>query len=107
MFSCKTNLQFHSSIDVLYVDWTFKSGPKFFHQLFTIHGLSNGHYVPLAYFLLVKKLQTSYEDVFSHTVSQTEKLGMTVFQQLLKLISKPPFTTQCGQIVELKHVVYI
>ena len=26
-----------SSIDVLYVDGTFKSAPQFFHQLFTIH----------------------------------------------------------------------
>jgi hypothetical protein len=43
MFSFKTNLQFLSSIDVFYVDGTFKSAPKFFHQLFTIHGLNNGH----------------------------------------------------------------
>ena len=43
MFSCKTNLQFLSSIDVLYVDGTFRSAPKFFHQLFIIHWLSNGH----------------------------------------------------------------
>jgi len=41
-FSCKTNLQSPSSIDVLYVDGTFKSVSTFFHQLFTIHGLSNG-----------------------------------------------------------------
>jgi hypothetical protein len=94
MFSCKNALQFHSSIDVLYFDWTYKSAPKFFHQLFTIHRLSNGHYVPLTFFLLAKKLQTSYGDVFSHTVSQTEKLGVNVFQRLFMLILKPPFTTQ-------------
>jgi len=29
-----------SSIDELYVDGTFESAPKFFHQLFTIHGLT-------------------------------------------------------------------
>ena len=39
MFSCKNNLQFFSSIDVLYADGTFKSAPQFFHQLFTIQGL--------------------------------------------------------------------
>jgi len=38
MFYCKTNLPFSSSMDVLYVDGTFKSAPKFSHQLFTIHG---------------------------------------------------------------------
>ena len=32
-----------------------KSGPKVSHQIFTIHGLSNGHYVPLALFLLINK----------------------------------------------------
>jgi hypothetical protein len=47
MFSCKTNFQFLSSIDVLYADGTFKSAPKFFHQLLTIRGLNNGHYVRL------------------------------------------------------------
>jgi hypothetical protein len=30
MFSCKTDLQFLSSIDVLYVDGAFKSAHKFF-----------------------------------------------------------------------------
>ena len=55
MFSCKTSLLFLSSIDVLYADRSFKSAPKFFHQLFAIHGLSNGHYVPLAFFLLTNK----------------------------------------------------
>jgi hypothetical protein len=54
IFSCKTNLQFLSPIDVLYVDGTFITAPKFFHQLLTIHGLSNGQYVQLAFFLLDK-----------------------------------------------------
>jgi len=51
---------------------------SFFHQLFTIHGLSNGHYVPLAFFLLANKHQTSYEDVFRHTVSDAAKVGVNV-----------------------------
>jgi hypothetical protein len=64
---------------VLYVDGTFKSAPQFFHQLFTIRGLSNGHYVPLAFSLLTNKHQTSYEDVFRHTASEAAKLGVNVF----------------------------
>jgi hypothetical protein len=63
MFSCKTNLQFLSTIDVFYVEGTFKAPPKFFHQLLTIHALCNGHFVPLAFFLLANlatKQQTSY-----------------------------------------------
>jgi hypothetical protein len=78
MFSCKTNLQFLSTIDVFHVDGAFKSAPNFFHQVFTIHGLSNGHFLPLAFFLLANKRLTSYEDVFRHSVSEAAKLGVNV-----------------------------
>jgi hypothetical protein len=81
-FSCKTNLQFLSSIDVLYVGETFKTAPKFFHQLLKIHGLSNCHYAPLVFFLLANKHQTSYGDVFRHTISETAKHGVNVFQTI-------------------------
>jgi hypothetical protein len=95
MFSCKTNLQFLSSIDVLYVDGTFISVPTFFHQLFAIHGISSGHCVPLAFFLLTNKRQTSYEDVFRYTVAEAAKLCVNVcVPQLFTLISKPLFTKQ-------------
>jgi hypothetical protein len=40
------------SIDVPFVDGTFKSVPNYSHHVFTIHGLSNGRYVLLAFFLL-------------------------------------------------------
>jgi len=36
----KKQLTVFSSIDGLYVDGTFKSAPKFFHQLFTFRGLT-------------------------------------------------------------------
>jgi hypothetical protein len=39
----------------------------------------NGHCVPLAFFLLANKHQTSFEDVFRHTVSEAAKLGVNVF----------------------------
>jgi hypothetical protein len=68
---------------VHYFDRTYKSAPKFFHQLFTIHGFSNGHYVPLAFLLLSNKHQTSYEDVFRHMVSEASKLLMNVFQTIV------------------------
>jgi len=50
--------------------------------------------MPLAFFLLASKHQTPYEDVFSHTVSAAAKFGVSVFQQLFVLTSKPPLTTQ-------------
>jgi hypothetical protein len=83
MFSCKTNLQFLSFLYVLYVDGILKSAPKFFHQLFKIHGISNGHYVPLEFFLLAKKHQTSYDDVFRHTVSEVAKICVNIFPTVI------------------------
>jgi len=35
--------------------------------------------VPLAFFLLANKHQTSYGDVFRHTVSEAAKLGTNAF----------------------------
>jgi len=54
MFSFKTNLQFLSSINILCVDGTFKSTSTFFHLLFVIHVLSNGHCVLFGVFLTVQ-----------------------------------------------------
>ena len=39
--------------------------------------------MPLAFFLLAKKHQTSYEDVFRHTVSEAAKLGVNVFPRIV------------------------
>jgi hypothetical protein len=63
---------------LLYVDGTFRSVPQFFHQLFAIHRLNSGHYVPLAIFFLTNKHQTSYEVVFRYTVAEAAKLGVNV-----------------------------
>jgi len=94
MFSCKNNLHFFSPIEVLYVGGTFKSAPKFSHQLFTNHGLSNGHYVSLEFILLANKHQTSYGDLFRHTVSEVAKLGVDVFPTIVSADFETPPTTQ-------------
>ena len=68
-----------SSIDGLYVDGTFKSAPTFFHQLFTIHGLTMCH------------LHISYRPIniqrpiriIRHTVSEAAKLGVDVFPTIV------------------------
>lgn len=61
MFSCKTNLFALKEISELYVDGTFDYCPKFFLQLFTIHGFKNNHYIPLVFFLLKNKNTLSYK----------------------------------------------
>ena len=63
-----------NSIDVLYVDGTFKSAPKFFHKLFTIHGLTMCN---LHFFLPTNKHPKSYEDVFRPVLTSSVELVNT------------------------------
>lgn len=43
------------------MDGTFSYCPKYFYQLFTIHTVNNGHYIPLIFFLLPSKQFIVYE----------------------------------------------
>jgi len=66
LFSTETNLKFLSKIDTIFVDGTFKSCPKLFTLMFTVHGLQNGNYVPLLFFILSNKETKTYEKAFMH-----------------------------------------
>lgn len=67
MFSCETNIQFLvTKVDHVYMDGTFEYCPKFFLQLFTVHGLCNNHYIPLVFFLLPDKSTKSYKIAFEY-----------------------------------------
>ena len=64
IFTGKTNLQFLSQCKTIYVDGTFKSCPKPFTQVYSIHGLYGGYVVPLVYALLTDKSATTYYNIF-------------------------------------------
>jgi len=49
--TCESNMRFLCEIDDLYMDGTFKYAASFFMQMFTIHGIKNGHYIPLVFCL--------------------------------------------------------
>lgn len=49
-FTSHANLKYLSECEILFVDGTFKSCPKMFYQLFTIHGVKNHNYTPLIFF---------------------------------------------------------
>jgi len=51
IFSCQTNLAVLQTIDTIFVDGTFTYCANFFKQLFTVHGIRNGHYMQLCYAL--------------------------------------------------------
>jgi len=62
IFSCQSNLDVLETMDTIFVDGTFEFCTKFFKQLFTVHGVRNGHYVQLCYGLLADKSTKNYED---------------------------------------------
>lgn len=64
IFSCQTNLQYLCSRPKIYVDGTFSYCPKFLTQLFTIHTVENGHYIPLVFILLPNKQSNTYFEAF-------------------------------------------
>lgn len=65
VFTCKTNIDTLIKMDILYMDGTFSFCTKFFSQFFTIHGLHNGHYIPLVFCLLSTKTVQAYKTCFS------------------------------------------
>uniref|UniRef100_A0A0P4VQ93 MULE transposase domain-containing protein n=1 Tax=Scylla olivacea TaxID=85551 RepID=A0A0P4VQ93_SCYOL len=65
IISCITNLAFlANNAEEIFVDGTFKSCPKFFYQLYTIHGLCKGHYIPLVYALLPGQSEDIYRKLW-------------------------------------------
>jgi hypothetical protein len=76
IFSCETNLRFLCTLSRIYVDGTFSYCTKFFVQMFTIHGVLNGHYVPLVFALLPAKATNCYASTFKYVVDKCVGLGV-------------------------------
>lgn len=71
-FSCIRNLNVLCETQKLYVDGTFKSCPKYFTQIFTLHGFVNDLYIPLVFFLLPDKSTNTYTNMFKALVEKCE-----------------------------------
>jgi hypothetical protein len=50
---------------------------SFFLQLFTIHNIKNGHYIPLAFCLLPDKCTQTYRDLLLLIMTECSKLNLT------------------------------
>jgi hypothetical protein len=74
IFSCFANLKFLCSVDTIYVDGTFDYCPKYFYQLFTVHGYKNGQYVPLVFALLPSKKTATYTTYSSLLINECLKI---------------------------------
>ena len=84
IFSTLTNLQctcMCSIMDELFIDGTFKCCPRYLCQLYTIHGLKNGNYVPLVFCLLPSKTEICYNIAM---------WSLIINNILLKILLPPP-----------------
>ena len=46
-----------NDVEDLFIDGTFKCCPRYFYQLYTIHGGKNGNYIPLVFAILPAKTE--------------------------------------------------
>ena len=66
ILGCKANLHLLClNSEEIFADGTFKCCPKYFQQLYIIHGFKNGHYIPLVFCLLPSKSGHCYRKMFS------------------------------------------
>jgi len=67
LFTCKTNLELLNQSSHIFADGTFSYAPKYFEQLYSIHILLNGFYVPVIYCFLFSKSTETYIQMW-HTI---------------------------------------
>lgn len=65
ILSTVQNMDCLCDVDELFIDGTFKCCPKYFYQLYSIHGCKNGNYVPLVFALLPSKSEECYLKMWS------------------------------------------
>jgi hypothetical protein len=68
ILTCTENLKCLCAVDEIFMNGTFKCCPKFFTQLYTIHGFKNGNYIPLVFMLLPGKSEEVYNLCFSKLI---------------------------------------
>jgi len=74
LFGTRKNLSVLQHCKLWLVDGTFKTSPKLFYQLYTIHGAYQGEIFPLVYALLPNKTAATYTCLFREL--KALKLGL-------------------------------
>ncbi|KAK3918445.1 Monopolin complex subunit pcs1 [Frankliniella fusca] len=74
MLTCETNIRLLADTKTPLGDGTFNRALKFFDQLYTIYGYINGHNVPLAFFPLPDKKETTYVKMFQFLRDSVQEL---------------------------------
>lgn len=58
------NIFFGDICDCFVADGTFSYAPRFFAQMYTVHGYKNGYYIPVFHVFLENKTQLVYENMW-------------------------------------------
>ncbi|KAF0757884.1 Uncharacterized protein FWK35_00013416 [Aphis craccivora] len=85
IFTCESNMGFLCEIDDLYMDGTFKYAARFFMQMFTIHGIKNGHYIPLVFCLLPDKNMNTYINTFKFIVDKCSSIHLRLLPKSVNI----------------------
>lgn len=75
VFGTNENLSLLSRSRIIFLDGTFKTCPKIFTQIFTVHGTLNDVVLPLVYALLPNKTTESYQAVLRSISGKCLELG--------------------------------
>ena len=79
IFSTRSNIEFLCDDNVSVLgDGTFKVCPKFFYQMYTLHGYKNGQYVPCVVCLLPSKTVHIYEVMFNQVKTVCANLNFNL-----------------------------
>lgn len=62
----------------IWIDGTFKTCPKLFHQLYVIHGSVLGHVFPFVYCLTTRKTQDTYTTILQHLFGHASEIGFSL-----------------------------
>ena len=86
IFSTRTNLSLLCDRDsVIFGDGTFKTCPKYFHQMYTLHVYQHNQYVQWAFCLLPSKSEETYRKMFTHLKNICLHHGLNLDIQTLHL----------------------
>ena len=75
IFSTVQSMDCLYDVGELFIDGTFKCRPKYFYQLYSIHGCKNGNYVTLVFTLLPSKSEECYLKMWSFIQNSCSENG--------------------------------
>ena len=82
IFSTEENIRRLSTKSHWCADGTFKSVPKIYTQIFTIHGFEGDKLTPLVYCLLSSKTRAIYSQVFRSLKDKADSLDVLLMPTL-------------------------